>query len=93
MICGTLVLQTCLEEDHQRVWALLHMSVTARDKRMWTGCTPQLTTQLETYGVTQGTDAGAESVLEQSTDGRIDRIEHPQTHRLVHARVGASGAR
>jgi hypothetical protein len=35
-------------------------------------------------------DIGADGALARYTQGRTDGLQTPQTHRLVHARVGSS---
>ena len=45
---------------------------------------------LHTLGFSEIRDVGSNGVLAEYTHGRTDGLQTPQTHRLVHARVGVA---
>jgi methyltransferase (TIGR00027 family) len=91
LLCGYLVPPSHLDTDNQRVLTFLHAVTATRGEPIRTFFTPdELASGLHTLGFSQIRDVGSDGVLAQYTHGRTDGLETPQTHRLVHARVGTS---
>lgn len=88
IIFGYLVPETLLDEDNCRVRALLNTLTAARGEPILTEFTPAgLRAQLEAMGFTEVTDLGEDNGLAHYTAERTDGLQHPHTHRVVHARV------
>ena len=89
VIVGYLVAEKLLDADNRRVRTFLNVVTAACGEPILTDFTPAaFRTHLEAWGWTALTDLGAESGLAHYTAGRTDGLQHPQTHRLLHARVG-----
>ena len=90
LLWGYLVPESLLDDDNRRVRACLRAITAARGEPILTDWTPmEMRAQLQTSGWTEVTDLGAESALAAYTVGRTDGLQHPQTHRLIHAFVAA----
>lgn len=94
LLFGYLVPDTLLDDDNRRVRQVLNVFTAARGEPMLTAYTPtEIGRQLHVLGFTHVTDLGADTGLAHYTAGRTDGLHHPQTHRLVHARIGAAASR
>ena len=90
LLWGYLVPESLLDDDNRRVRACLRAITAARGEPILTDRTPaEMRALLQVCGWTEITDLGAESVLAAYTVGRTDGLQHPQTHRLIHASVAA----
>lgn len=90
LLWGYLVPESLLDDDNRRVRACLRAVTAARGEPILTDWTPtEIRTQLHACGWTQIMDLGVENALATYTGGRTDGLQHPQTHRLIHASVVA----
>jgi methyltransferase (TIGR00027 family) len=94
LLFGYLVPETFLDDDNRRVRQLLNVFTAARGEPILTAYTPtEIGQQLQAFGWTEVSDLGVDTGLAHYTAGRTDGLQHPQTHRLVHAQLGASESR
>lgn len=94
VLCGYLVPETRLTPPHQLVLTFLRQLTAARAEPILTVFTPEdMAARLTALGFVDVHDYGADHGFGQYTAARTDGLRYPQTHRLVHARVGAASAR
>lgn len=90
LLWGYLVPESLLDDDNRRVRACLRAITAAREEPILTDWPPaEMRALLQACGWTAITDLGAESTLATYTVGRTDGLQHPQTHRLIHASIAA----
>lgn len=93
VVCGYLVPPSSLDTNNQRVLTFLQAVTATRGEPIRTFFTPDaLAKGLHTLGFNEIRDVGGDGALAQYTHGRTDGVQTPQTHRLVHARVGTARA-
>jgi O-methyltransferase involved in polyketide biosynthesis len=89
VLFGYLVRESLLDEENHRVRTFLNVITAVRGEPILTDFVPaELRRHFAALGFTDVTDLGADSGLAHYTAGRTDGLRHPQTHRLVRARVG-----